>query len=105
MIANSRKQQNANSRRQSDTAHLAAEALLRKGIGKDRRVGKLSFLEKLRLPQSFAFSAVSGVVPSTPPFLLWHRRLGHVFSPRLRYFISTGMLGSVPNIEISTCMG
>nr|KUM46722.1 hypothetical protein ABT39_MTgene1402 [Picea glauca] len=37
--------------------------------------------------------------------LLWHRRLGHVFSPRLRYFISTGMLGSVPNIEISTCMG
>ena len=21
-----------------------------------------------------------------PPFLLWHRRLGHVFSPRLRYF-------------------
>lgn len=42
---------------------------------------------------------------STPLFLLWHRRLGHVSSPRLRYFISTGMLGSVPNIEISTCMG
>lgn len=76
-----------------------------KGIGKDRRVGKLSFLEKLRLPQSFAFFAVSGVVSSTPLFLLWHRRLGHVSSPRLRYFISTGMLGSVPNIEISTCMG
>jgi len=29
------------------------------------------------------------VVPS--PFLLWHRRLGHVCSPRLRYFISTGL--------------
>ena len=41
-----------------------------KGIGKDRRVGKLSFLEKLRLPQSFAFFAVSGVVSSTPLFLL-----------------------------------
>lgn len=68
----------------------------------DWRVGKLSFLEKLRLPQSFTFSAVSGVVFSTPLFLLWHRRLGHVSSPRL---ISTGMLGSVPNIEISTCMG
>jgi hypothetical protein len=39
-----------------------------KGIGKDRRVGKLSFLEKLRLPQSFAFFAVSGVVSSTPLF-------------------------------------
>lgn len=74
------------------------EALLRKGlIGKDRRVGKLSFWET-----SFTFS---GVVFSTPLFLLWHRRLGHVSSPRLRYFISTGMLGSVPNIEISTCMG
>lgn len=71
-----------------------------KGIGKDRRVGKLSFLEKLRLPQSFAFFAVSGVVSSTPLFLLWHRRLGHVSSPRLFYF-----MGSVPNIEISTCMG
>ncbi|KAK1578365.1 hypothetical protein Q3G72_029734 [Acer saccharum] len=41
-----------------------------KGIGKDRRVGKLSFLEKLCLPQSFAFFAVSGVVSSTPLFLL-----------------------------------
>lgn len=38
------------------------------------------------------------------PFL-WHRRLGHVSSPRLRYFLSTGMLGSVPNINLSTCMG
>ena len=55
---------------------IMREALWSKGIGKDRRVGKLSFLEKLRLPQSFAFSAVSGVVPSTPLFLLWHRRLG-----------------------------
>ena len=74
------------------------EALWSKGlIGKDRRVGKLSFWET-----SFTFS---GVVFSTPLFLLWHRRLGHVSSPRLRYFISTGMLGSVPNIEISTCMG
>lgn len=26
-----------------------------------------------------------------PPFLLWHRRLGHVCSPRLRYLISTGL--------------
>lgn len=75
-----------------------------KGIGKDRRVGKLSFLEKLRLPQSFAFFFLL-CLASTPLFLLWHRRLGHVSSPRLRYFISTGMLGSVPNIEISTCMG
>ncbi len=63
------------------------EALWGKGIGKDRRVGKLSFLEKLRLPQSFSFFAVSGVVLSTP--LFWHRRLGHVCSPRLRYFLST----------------
>ena len=39
-----------------------------KGIGKGRRVGKLSFLEKLCLPHSFAFSAVSGVVPS--PFFV-----------------------------------
>lgn len=45
---------------------IMREAL--KGIGKDRRVGKLSFLDKLRLPQSFAFSAVSGVVPS--PFFV-----------------------------------
>lgn len=77
-----------------------------KGIGKDRRVGKLSFLEKLRLPQSFALPFFFCCVwSSTPLFLLWHRRLGHVSSPRLRYFLSTGMLGSVPNIEISTCMG
>ena len=49
---------------------LMREALWSKGIGKDHRVGKLSFLEKLRLPQSFAFFAVSGVVSSTPLFLL-----------------------------------
>jgi len=44
------------------------KALWSKGIGKDHRVGKLSFLEKLRLPQSFAFSAVSGVFPLLPLF-------------------------------------
>lgn len=47
---------------------LMREALWSKGIGKDHRVGKLSFLEKLRLPQSFAFSAVSGVFPLLPLF-------------------------------------
>lgn len=102
MIADSRKRQNANSRRQSDTAHLAAPP----ETPTESETYQSSYskcLYSLRYaPQSFAFSAVSGVVPSTP---LWHRRLGHVFSPRLRYFISTGMLGSVPNIEISTCMG
>lgn len=73
------------------------EALWSKGLGRTVELAS-SLLEET----SFTFS---GVVFSTPLFLLWHRRLGHVSSPRLRYFISTGMLGSVPNIEISTCMG
>ena len=35
-------------------------------------------------------------------FFLWYRSLGYVSSPKL---FSTGILGSIPNIEISTCMG
>lgn len=46
-----------------------ARGLMESGMGKDRRVFKLSFLEKLRLPQSFAFSAMSGVLSSTPLFV------------------------------------
>ena len=38
-------------------------------------------------------------------FYLWHSRLGHVSSSRLRFLASTGALGNLKTCDISDCSG
>jgi len=42
---------------------------------------------------------------SSSSFYLWHSRLGHVSSSRLRFLASTGALGNLKTCDISDCSG
>jgi len=42
---------------------------------------------------------------SSSGFYLWHSRLGHVSSSRLRFLASTGALGNLKTCDISDCSG
>ena len=42
---------------------------------------------------------------SSSSFYLWHSRLGHVSSSRLRFLASTGALGNLKTCDISGCSG
>ena len=43
--------------------------------------------------------------PSSSSFYLWHSRLSHVSSSRLRFLASTGALGNLKTCDISNCNG
>ena len=43
--------------------------------------------------------------PSSSSFYLWHSRLGHVLSSRLRFLASTGALENLKTYDISYCSG
>jgi hypothetical protein len=42
---------------------------------------------------------------SSSSFYLWHSRLGHVSSSRLRFLASTGALGNLKTCDIFYCSG
>jgi len=42
---------------------------------------------------------------SSSPFYLWHSRLGHVSTYRLKFLVSTGVLGTLECHDISDCSG
>ena len=78
----------------------------KKLIGIGRGEGGLYVMQQLSVPpmSSFAFSSFR-VNKHSFAFHLWHSRLGHVSSSRLRYMLSTGSLGHVPYYSISDCVG
>ncbi|XP_057500742.1 uncharacterized protein LOC130784769 isoform X2 [Actinidia eriantha] len=89
------------------------DQVIRKQIGTSRRVGDLYVLENLHiLPSSFSASCptVSSFYlnqKSFPFFLtvLWHSRLGHLSSERLKLLVKLGLLGNIFVSDISKCNG
>ncbi|OMO63131.1 Integrase, catalytic core [Corchorus capsularis] len=76
-----------------------------KQIGIGRREGGLYMLEFLFVPpikQNFVMPAFV-LDKNSSSFHLWHSRLGHVSSSRLRYMSSVGLLGNVKYSDISDC--
>ena len=98
--------------------HLQSQKLI--GIG--RRKAGLYILDKLKVSIAAATSADAAstsvdaaatsvdlssfrLSPSSSSFYLWHSRLGHVSSSRLRFLASTGALGNLQTCDISDCSG
>ncbi|KAL5767968.1 hypothetical protein ACOSP7_014549 [Xanthoceras sorbifolium] len=80
----------------------------KKLIGIGRRSRGLYVLDELKLPV-FAAPSVDlssfRLCPSSSSFYLWHSRLGHVSTSRLRFLASTGDLGNLQTHDISDCSG
>ncbi|CAL5322797.1 unnamed protein product [Camellia sinensis] len=76
-------------------------------IGTGRRVGDLYVVESLHLPlttsptvfSSFQLDSLSN------PFYLWHSRLRHLSTDRLRSLAQSGVLGKVSLSELTECQG
>ena len=81
-------------------------------IGTGRRENGLYILDELKVPVAAAAAATTTVdlssfrlSISSSSFYLWHSRLGHVSSSRLRFLASTGALGNLKTCDISDCSG
>ncbi|KAG5561972.1 hypothetical protein RHGRI_004867 [Rhododendron griersonianum] len=79
----------------------------KKQIGTGRRVGDLYTLERLHIPTKSSPTAASSFCldQTSSPFYLWHSRLGHLSSERLKLLAKSGSLGQVSISDISECSG
>ncbi|KAH7858845.1 hypothetical protein Vadar_028652 [Vaccinium darrowii] len=75
----------------------------KKQIGAGRRVGDLYILEHLHVPSEPSVTAASSfrLDNKSSPFYLWHSRLGHLSSERLKLLVQSGHLGTVSVNDIS----
>ncbi|KAG5553496.1 hypothetical protein RHGRI_011389 [Rhododendron griersonianum] len=78
-----------------------------KQIGAGRRVGDLYLLEHLHLPIKPSSTAASSFCldHKSSPFYIWHSRLGHLSSERLKLLVQAGHLGHISVSDISECSG
>ncbi|PWA98143.1 gag-pol polyprotein [Artemisia annua] len=78
-------------------------------VGTGHRQGDLYVLDHYRDIHDIASSSVDlsyfWLNRSSSAFYLWHSRLGHVCSSRLRFLASTGALGKLDAHDISDCSG
>jgi len=81
-------------------------------IGTGHRENGLYILDELKVPVAAAAAAITIVDLSSfrlslsfSSFYLWHSRLGHVSSSRLRFFASTRALENLKTCDISDCSG
>jgi len=77
-----------------------------------RRENELYILDELKVSIAAAAAATTTVdlssfrlSLSSSIFYLWHSRLGHVSSSRLRFLASTGALGNLKTCDIFYCSG
>ena len=79
----------------------------RKQIGTGRRVGDLYVLESLHVPTESTSTAASSfrLDEKSSPFYLWHSRLGHLSSERLKVLVNSGHLGNISVSNLSECSG
>jgi hypothetical protein len=75
-------------------------------IGTGRRENGLYILDELKVPVAAAAAAATTadlssfrLSLSSSSFYLWHSRLGHVSSSRLRFLASTGALGNLKTCD------
>jgi hypothetical protein len=81
-------------------------------IGTGRRENGLYILDELKVPVAAVTAATTTIdlssfrlSLSSSSFYLWHSRLGHASSSRLRFLASTGALGNLKTCDISDCSG
>jgi hypothetical protein len=80
-------------------------------IGTGRRENGLYILDELKVPVAAAVAATTVDLSSfrlslsSFSFYLWHSRLHHVSSSRLRFLASTRALGNLKTCDISDCSG
>jgi len=81
-------------------------------IGTGRRENGLYILDELKVPVAAVADAATTVdlfsfclSLSSSSFYLWHSRLGHISSSRLRFLASTGALGNLKTCDILNCSG
>ncbi|XP_020596126.1 uncharacterized protein LOC110036103 [Phalaenopsis equestris] len=87
-------------------AGIGSDPQSKRLIGTGRRQGGLYILDELRVPDIAASSVDLSsfrLSSSSSKFYLWHSRLGHVSSSRLKYLVSTGALGELKTSDISDC--
>jgi len=91
---------------------LCTGSATQKLIGTSRRENGLYILDELKVPVAAAAAATTTVdlssfrlSLSSSSFYLWHSRLGHVSSSRLRFLASTRALGNLKTCDISDCSG
>ena len=80
----------------------------RKVIGTGRREGGLYVLNELKVSDVAASSVDLSsfrLSHSSSDFYLWHSHLCHVSASRLKFLVSTGVLGSLDSHDISDCSG
>jgi len=77
-------------------------------IGTGRRENGLHILDELKVSIAAATTVDLSsfrLSLSSSSFYLWHSRLGHVSSSRLRFLASTEALGNLKTCDISDCSG
>ncbi|GFZ15868.1 hypothetical protein Acr_25g0002770 [Actinidia rufa] len=79
-------------------------------IGTGCRVGDLYILESLHIPPSSSPTSCTAVssfylYQESSPFFMWHSRLGHLSSERLKLLVKSGLLGNISVSNISECNG
>jgi hypothetical protein len=81
-------------------------------IGTGRRENGLYILDELKVSVAAVAAAAAAadlssfrLSLSSSSFYLWHSRLGHVSSSRLRFLASTGALENLKTYDISDCSG
>ena len=92
----------------SDSVCVIQDQHTQKVIGIGHRVGELYVLEVLKV-SAVAASSIDlssfRLSPLSSEFYLWHSRLGHVSVSRLRFLVSSGVLGHLNTTDISDCSG
>ena len=81
-------------------------------IGTGRRENELYILDELKVSFPVAATATTTIdlssfrlSLSSSSFYLWHSRLGHISSSRLRFLASTRALENLKTCDISNCSG
>ncbi|KAH7867108.1 hypothetical protein Vadar_028907 [Vaccinium darrowii] len=91
----------------SSSGCVVQDRVSKKQIGAGRRVGDLYILENLHIPIKISSTAASSfrLDHKSFPFYLWHSRLGHLSTKRLKLLVKSGHLGHVSVRDISECNG
>ncbi|GFS40400.1 anaphase-promoting complex/cyclosome 2 [Actinidia rufa] len=90
--------------------YLSKDQVTRKQIETGRRVSDLYILKSLHIPPSPSSSSCTAVSSfyldqKSSPFFLWHSRLGHLSSERLKLLVKSGFLGNISVSDIFECNG
>jgi hypothetical protein len=91
----------------SSSGCIVQDRMSKKQIGTGCRVGDLYVLEELHVPIESTTTVMSSfrLDQQSSPFYLWHSRLGHLSSDRLKVLVKSGYLGNTSISDISECSG